>query len=165
MENKLTRICLHWSVGQYTPNPDDLAHYHYLLDDKGVIHNGNKPPESNLPSNVEKGDYTAHLGGGNSGTIGVSLASMLGYVDRKNMGKFPFTEIQFNNACKLIASLCKKYGIQVTPSTVFSHYEFGKLHPQSPSGGKIDITVLPFDLSVQPDQVGDYIRNKVKSYM
>lgn len=165
MENKLFRIAIHWSVGRYTPNFDDLEHYHFLVDNKGIVHNGNKSPESNLPINVEKGEYTKHLGGGNSGSIGICLASMLGYVSRTEMGKFPFTKIQLEKACELTARMCKKYSIQVTPSTVFTHMEFGKLHPQSSSYGKIDISVLPYDLSVKQEDIGDYIRSKVQWYL
>ena len=167
MENKLFRVVLHWSVGSYVPNADDLAHYHYLVDNLGNIHKGDKPPESNLPENVAKGDghYVSHLGGGNSGTVGISMASMLGYKSREDMGKFPFTEVQFEKACELMAEMCHKYNIEVTPDTVFSHMEFGIKHPESPSAGKIDISVLPYDLSIKKEEIGDLIRSKVKWYL
>jgi N-acetylmuramoyl-L-alanine amidase CwlA len=163
--DRLNRIAIHWSVGQYTPNADDLEHYHFLIDDKGVIHKGNKPPESNLASSVKAGTYVQHLGGGNTDTIGVSFASMLGYQGRNHVGNFPITEVQFEAGMKLVAELCHKYNIKVTESTVFSHYEFGKLHPDSPSGGKIDITFLPHKPELKPEEVGNYIRSRVTAYL
>ena len=60
---------------------------------------------------------------------------------------------------------CKKYGIEITPETVLTHYEFGKSHPKTTSAGKIDIIFLPPFSWVEPQEVGKFIRTKVKWYL
>lgn len=163
--DKLDKICIHWSVGQYTPNVDDLSHYHFLVDDKGSIHNGDRPPESNLAASVKSGTYQAHCGGGNTDCIGVSMASMLGYQGRSNVGKFPITSTQFESCCKFVAELCHKYSIVVTEDTIFTHYEFGIKHPTTSSAGKIDISFLPPHPELGCNEIGNFIRAKVKYYL
>lgn len=74
------------------------------------------------------------------------------------------TKIQIERMFSFTAELCKKYNLSVTPDTVLTHYEFGKSHQNTSSVGKIDITILPPYLSVKPQQVGDFIRKKVKWY-
>jgi hypothetical protein len=48
---------------------------------------------------------------------------------------------------------------------VFTHYEFGRRNPESDSAGKIDITHLPYAPELQPDDIGDHIRGKVRWYL
>lgn len=159
--DKLSKICIHWSVTEYTPSPDCYEHYHFVLDGEGVVHNCKRPPESNLASSVQAGTYQAHCGGGNTDCIGVSLASMLGYVSPKNVGKYPITEKQVRGCITLVAQLCKKYGITITPDTVFTHYEFGLKHPKSTSSGKIDITYLPTHPQLKSKDIGNFFRSEV----
>jgi hypothetical protein len=63
------------------------------------------------------------------------------------------------------AELCKDYGINVTPDTVFTHYEFGLKNPKTSSAGKIDINYLPHQPALNADEVGKYIRSKVSWYL
>lgn len=45
-----------------------------------------------------------------------------------------------------------------------THYEFGKANPKTSSNGKIDITFLhPFP-EIKEDEMGDFIRNKIRWY-
>jgi N-acetylmuramoyl-L-alanine amidase len=163
--DKLDKITIHWSVTGYTPTEDCYNHYHYIIDGQGNIHNGNRPPESNLESSVKTDTYQEHCGGGNSNNVGVSMASMLGYRGIKNIGNYPITVIQFEECCRLVAKLCKKYQIPVDKDSVFTHYEFGLLNPKTSSAGKIDINFLPPHPQLESREIGDFIRSKVKGYI
>ena len=89
---------------------------------------------------------------------------MLGYQNRYNLGKYPLKQIQFERAFELIAKLCKKYNIKINRETVLTHYEFGLTHPETSSRGKIDITIVPYQPTLVPYQVGDFIRSKAMWY-
>ena len=159
----MKRIIVHWTAGAYKPNSTDLAHYHYLIDDEGKVYEGNFKPEDN--ENCNDGRYAAHTGGGNTGSIGISLCGMCGFVNRKCVGAYPLTKVQCERAFKLIAELSKKYNIQITPQNVMTHYEFGLKHPNTTSAGKIDIVYLPPYPEVEQSKIGDYIRNKARWYL
>ena len=159
----LKRIILHWTAGAYYPNATDLEHYHYLIDKDGKVYNGVFKPEDNL--NCNDGKYAAHTGGGNTGSIGLSVCGMAGFSGKLASTKYPLTSKQIERMFSLVAELCIKYNIPLTPDTVMTHYEFGKAHPNTSSAGKIDITMLPPYLSVKPKEVGDFIRRKVKWYL
>lgn len=163
----MKKVCLHWTAGSYAENDLDYIHYHYTVGKDGTILNGKFPESANIPgpTGLQNGKYAAHCGGGNSYCIGVSLRGMAGYQSPKSVGLYPITETQFEAGCALIAKLCRENGIAVGADTVFTHYEFGKLHPESESAGKIDITFLPFKPELAADQVGDYIRGKVIWYL
>ena len=115
--------------------------------------------------NCNDGKYAQHCGGGNTGSIGISMCGM--YVpkntDIKNT-KFPLTKIQCEAAFKLIAELCKKYNIKITPQTVLTHYEFGQAHPKTSSYGKIDIIYLHAYPDITKNEMGNFIRSKVRWY-
>lgn len=158
----MKRIIIHWTAGAYKPNATDLEHYHYLIDDKGKVYEGNFKPEDN--ENCNDGHYAAHTGGGNTGSIGVAMCGMWGFQNSKNVGKYPLTKKQCEATFKLIAELCKKYNIAITPETVLTHYEFGRLHPSTSSAGKIDISFIPYLPKLSPNEIGDFIRNKAQYY-
>ena len=150
------------TAGTYNPNAEDLEHYHYLIDEEGKVYEGNFKPEDN--ENCNDGRYAAHTGGGNTGSIGVSLCGMFGYVNRTDCGKYPLTKVQCERAFKLIAELSKKYKISINPQNVMTHYEFGIKHPNTSSAGKIDIIYLPPYPEIEKDKIGDFIRAKVRYY-
>ena len=129
----------------------------------GVILKGKFAPGDNL--NCNDGKYAQHCGGGNTGAIGVSMCGM--YVPKGvniKETKFPLTRIQCEATFKLVAELCKKYNIKITPQTVLTHYEFGQAHPKTSSYGKIDIVYLhPFP-EIDKKNMGDFIRNKIEWY-
>ena len=114
--------------------------------------------------NCNDGKYAAHTGGGNTGSIGISVCSMAGFNSRNNPGRYPITQKQMEAAFKLCAELCKRYFIPVTNQTVLTHYEFGLANPRTTSAGKIDISYIPYCPEIPARSVGDYIRNKVKWY-
>ena len=158
----LNKIIIHWTAGTNEPNNTDYQHYHYLVNGNGVVVKGKYNPEDNL--NCNDGKYAQHTGGGNTGAIGVAMCGMYGFTSGNNVGKYPLKKVQCERCFKLVAELCKKYNIAVTPQTVMTHYEFGKKNPKTSSAGKIDIVYLPPYPTVKQADVGDFIRNKVKWY-
>ncbi|MBQ8168737.1 N-acetylmuramoyl-L-alanine amidase [bacterium] len=158
----MKRIIIHWTAGGYYPTEYDKSFYHYLIDKDGKIHNGKFLPENN--TKCVKGNYAMHTGGGNTGSIGVSMCAMAGFKNPQNIGKYPITPKQFEATMSFCAQLCKKYDIEITPETVLTHYEFGLAHPQTSSAGKIDIIYLPPYSWVAQKDIGSFIRSKIKWY-
>lgn len=158
----MKRIVIHWTAGANKPNATDLQHYHFLIDSEGNVYEGKYKPEDNL--NCNDGLYAQHTGGGNTGSIGVSMCGMAGFKNVKNVGNYPLTRIQCEKCFSLCAELCKKYNIAITSSNVLTHFEFGKAHPNTSSFGKIDIIYLPPYPDVTRGQIGDFIRNKIRWY-
>lgn len=159
----MKRIIIHWTAGTYFPTNYEKEHYHFLVDAKGEIHYGVFKPEAN--EICKAGKYAAHTGGGNTGLIGVAICAMLNYKSAKSVGKYPITKKQFESTMNFCAQLCKKYNIQITPQTVLTHYEFGKQNPKTTSTGKIDINYLPPYQWITKEEVGSFIRTKIKWYL
>lgn len=157
----MKRIIIHWTAGGWFPNATDKEHYHFLIDKNGKTINGKYKVEDN--ENCYDGKYAAHTGGGNTGAIGVSMCGMFGFKNSKNIGEYPLTKKQCEACFKLVAQLCKKYLINV--NNVLTHHEFGLAHPKTISAGKIDIIYLPPYPEIKQNQIGDFIRNKVKWYL
>ena len=151
------------TAGTYQPNSVDYEHYHYLINGDGLVIEGKYKPEDN--ENCNDGNYAAHTGGGNTGSIGIAVCGMYNYSPTKGITStpYPLTKVQCERMFKLVAELCKKYNLSINSDTVMTHYEFGKKHPDTTSAGKIDIIVLP-EYIVSSDNVGDFIRNKAKWY-
>lgn len=158
----MKRIIIHWTGGTNQPNGTDYLHYHYLINGDGLVTLGKFKPEDN--ENCQDGKYAQHTGGGNTGSIGVSMCGMLGFKSSKDVGKYPLTKKQCESCFKKVAEICKQYKIPVTAQTVMTHYEFGKSHPQTSSAGKIDIIYLPPYPEQTTDKIGDFIRNKIRWY-
>ena len=154
----MNKIIIHWTAGTYQPNTTDLEHYHFLIDGEGKKHNGKYKPEDN--ENCNDGKYAAHTGGGNTGAIGVSMCAMAGFNSTASCGNYPITPVQLEACFKLCAELCKKYNIPV--ENVWTHYEFGINHPDTTSHGKIDIIYLPPYPLVKRNEVGGFIRSKIR---
>lgn len=168
MENRgkvgsmIKRIILHWTAGRYYPTQFEKQYYHYLIDKDGKIYDGLYTPEDNL--NCNDGQYAAHTGGGNTGSIGVAMCGMYGFKSSQDVGQFPISPIQFESCMEFCSQLCRKYSLDINPGTVMTHYEFGKNNPKTTSAGKIDIIYLPPYSWVSKDDVGSFIRSKVRWY-
>lgn len=158
----IKRIILHWTAGTNQPSRTDYEHYHYLINGDGLVMQGKYKVSDN--ENCNDGVYAAHTGGGNTGSVGVACCGMFGYISPQKVGKYPLTKIQTEKMFKFTAQQCKKYGLIISPDTVMTHYEFGKRNPKTTSAGKIDITYLPSYPDVKVNEMGDFIRNKVKWY-
>jgi len=159
----MKRIIVHWTAGGPVPTCYEKECYHYLIDSLGKIHLGKFKPEANLI--CKTGMYAPHTGGGNTGSIGISMCAMAGFKNKNDIGHFPITKVQFEATMKLCAELAKKYGIEVTPDNVMTHYEFGQKNPTTTSYGKIDIIFIPPFSWISKDDVGSFIRSKIKWYM
>ena len=158
----MNKIIIHWTGGAWFPNATDKEHYHFLIDKNGKVINGKFKVEDN--ENCNDGKYAVHCGGGNTGAIGVSMCGM--YVPKGvniKDTKFPLTKKQCEACFKLVAQLCKKHLINL--NNVLTHYEFGQAHPKTSSAGKIDIIYLPPYPEIKQNQIGSFIRNKVKWYL
>ncbi len=159
----MKRIIIHWTAGGPVPTSYEKECYHYLIDSIGKIHLGKFKPEANLI--CKAGMYAAHTGGGNTGSIGISMCAMAGFKNKNDVGHFPITKGQFEATMKICADLAKKYDIQITPETVMTHYEFGQKHPETTSYGKIDIVFLPPFPWISREDVGSFIRSKIRWYL
>ncbi len=159
----MKKIIIHWTAGGYSPNAVDRHAYHFLVNKDGKIIEGDFKPEDNLI--CTKDFYAAHTGGGNTGSIGVAMCAMHGFKSRYESGQYPITAIQFEATMKFCAKLAMKYRIPITPATVMTHYEFGIKNPKTSSAGKIDITYLPPYQWVDKNDIGSFIRSKIKWYM
>ena len=157
----MNKIIIHWTGGAWFPNATDKEHYHFLIDKNGKVINGKFKVEDN--ENCNDGKYAVHCGGGNTGAIGVSMCGMYGFKSSKAVGPYPLTKTQCEACFKLVAQLCKKHLINL--NNVLTHYEFGQAHPKTSSNGKIDITFLPPYPEIKQNQIGSFIRNKVKWYL
>lgn len=152
----MKRIIIHWTGGAGSPNALEKQHYHFLIDSQGTVHKGVFAPEAN--EKCVEGRYAAHVGGGNTGSIGVALCGMNNW---PRSTKYLLTFRQLVSAFSFIASLCAKYSIDITPTTVLTHYEFGRLHPETSSGGKIDISFLPPFPSLTAQEIGPFFRERI----
>ncbi len=160
--SNLKRIIIHWDAGTGNVTEHAKECYHFLVDKKAEVFKGTHTPEDN--TSCKDGVYAAHTGGGNTGSIGVSLLGMYGFTQKEKKTNYPINRIQFERGMLLVAQLCKKYCIPITENTVLTHYEFGRKHPDTTSRGKIDIIHLPFNPNLCPSEVGSYIRRKVSWY-
>lgn len=159
----MKRVIIHWTAGGSVPNSHEKNCYHYLVDRCGKIYNGKFKPEANEV--CKTGMYAEHTGGGNTGSIGIALCGMFGFKDKNNIGNFPITKIQFEACMQLCAKIIRQYNIPITKTTVLTHYEFGLLHPNTTSAGKIDIIFIPPYSWVEKSDVGNFIRTKIRWYL
>lgn len=158
---RIARVILHWTAGAHKASDFDRKHYHILIENDGKLIRG-KPSIALNSLPKAKAGYAAHTRMCNTGSIGVSLCCMAGAVERPfNAGRFPLTKAQWDKASEVVADLCRRYGIKVTPKTVLSHAEVGA-NLGIPQRGKWDIAKLPFDPSFDTArECGDRFRAEV----
>ena len=157
---KFKRIVLHHTGGVYKPNATDLAHYHYLIDQYGVVYKGTHEPEDNL--DCTDGNYAPHCGGGNTGAIGIALCGNWGWTLTAKQSLYPLTHQQFEAMWRLSAELCLRYGLK--PTDVITHAKFGKDNPNTSSGGKVDIIHIPYNNLFGIEEVNKLCQEKVNYY-
>lgn len=158
----MKRVVLHWTGGGPNPNAKDLRSYHFLISQDGTRHEGDSPPEANIPPLGK--DYVRHAGGFNSWAIGVGMCGMLEARESPfSAGPYPITTKQYEEACKVVAELCKTYRIAVTRNTVLIHSE---VLPRFGAGiPKWDVNWLPgMTRPGDPVEMGDAFRARVASH-
>lgn len=161
---KMQRVIVHWTAGAHKASALDKKHYHIMVEGGGTLVRGDKAIKLN-EAPAKKG-YAAHTLNCNSGSIGVSVCCMAGAIESPfNAGKHPMTRVQWDAMMAVVADLCTKYKIPVTPETVLSHAEVqGTLGIKQ--RGKWDIARLAFDPSVKGAKaVGGRMRREVKAAM
>jgi hypothetical protein len=141
---RITGIVVHWTGGRYEPNGLDRQHYHILIKGDGTLVRGNMPISANdarFPDRRPRANHTLNL---NTGFIGVSLCCMAKAQQRPfDAGPAPLTKEQWAALPKVLATLCARYKVPVTPRTVLSHAEVqGTLGVTQRQ--KWDISILPF---------------------
>lgn len=156
----MQRVIVHWTAGANRASATDRRHYHIIVNGDGSLVRGNFSIADNV--RVVKGRYAAHTRGTNPGSIGVALAGMHGAVERPfNPGRSPINKVQWDAMVRVVAQLCRVYGIAVSARTTLTHAEVqGTLgRPQS---GKWDIAILPFDRTFNTaKKVGDRMRAEI----
>lgn len=155
----MKRIILHHTGGTYNPNPVDKKAYHYIINNNGEIFAGYYKPEDNEDCTDKK--YAAHTLRGNTGSIGIAAACNYCFSPVSKSSQFPLTKTQFEAMCALSAKMCIKYNIKI--ENIFTHWGFDKAH--NINQGKCDIIYLPFKPELNPYQVQDYFRQKIKWYI
>ncbi|MBD8556920.1 N-acetylmuramoyl-L-alanine amidase [Rhizobium sp. CFBP 8762] len=161
---QMKRIICHWTAGGHKATEFDRGHYHILIEADGRVVRGTPSIDKNAAP--VKAGYAAHTLNCNSGSIGVSLCCMAGAVESPfNPGKAPMTKAQWDKLAVVVADLCQRYGIPVTPQTVLSHAEV-QANLKIPQRGKWDFTRLAFDPSIIGAKAcGDRLRAAVSAHL
>lgn len=163
MQTGIKRSITHWTGGGGRASTVDKQHYHRITEFDGNTVAGNEKIEDNVVTSDD--DYAAHTLNLNTGSAGFAMAGMLNATeDPFDPGPQPINERQFEAHCKMLAEFHSSYGIPITRETCLTHAEV-----QPTLGvkqrGKWDITRLVFKPDLRgPLQVGDYMRERVKSY-
>lgn len=160
------RIIMHWTGGAYDWNEVDRRHYHFLFDGDGKIVKG-VSVEHNMKKLATGDTYAAHTGGFNSYSVGVAWCAMYGAVSHQQLGSYPLNERQVKMGARHIAKMCYAWGLDPeNPEHLFTHHEAWTLHhvKGAVNDQKWDITVIPWDISIRPDECGDYLRGLVAEY-
>lgn len=161
----MKRVIVHWTAGAHKASALDRAHYHFLIEDDGQLVRG-KPSIVLNDARGAKASYAAHTLNCNTGSIGVSLCCMAGAIESPfKAGTAPMTRTQWDTLPRVVADLCWRYGIVVTPQTVLSHAEV-QINLGIKQRGKWDITRLTFDPSIIGAKAcGDELRKAVTTLL
>ncbi|KRE15676.1 N-acetylmuramoyl-L-alanine amidase [Bosea sp. Root483D1] len=159
---RLERVICHWTAGQHRASDLDRSHYHILIEGQGGLVRGDSPISANGIGGT--GKRASHTLNCNTGSIGVSLCCMAGAKEQPfDPGKAPMTAVQWERLVRVVADLCRRYGIPVTPRTVLSHAEV-QANLGIKQRGKWDFTRLAFAPSVKGAKAcGDLLRAGVSA--
>ncbi|TCR60927.1 peptidoglycan-binding protein [Bosea sp. BK604] len=162
---QMSRLIVHWTAGNHTASGLDRSHYHILVESDGKLVRGIPSIALNDARGAKTG-YAAHTLNCNTGSIGVSLCCMAGAVEKPfKPGSAPMTKVQWDAVPAVVADLCRRYGIPVTPKTVLSHAEV-QANLGIKQKGKWDIARLAFDPSiVGAAACGDLLRRQVQAVL
>jgi N-acetyl-anhydromuramyl-L-alanine amidase AmpD len=160
---QMARIVLHWTAGTNRASAVDKDHYHVLVEGDGTVVYGNHPIDANAkPAREPRASHTRNL---NTGSIGVSLCCMRDAVERPfSAGPSPMTIEQWQVAAEVVAELCAKYQIAVTPRSVLAHGEVQSVLGV-PQLQKWDPLVLPWTPTLPRQQVMDQFRSSVQQHL
>lgn len=161
----ISRVIVHWTAGRHRASEVDRSHYHILTEGDGRLVRGVPTIDKNDASGARAG-YAAHTLHCNTGSAGVSMCCMALAVESPfSPGPAPMTEVQWNANARVVADLCRRYGIPITDRTVLTHAE---VQPNLgiAQKGKWDVTRLAFNPRVVGHRaVGDLLRQQVAALM
>lgn len=161
---KMDRVIVHWTAGANKASALDKEHYHLLIEGDGKVVRGTPPITANAAP--VKAGYAAHTLNCNTGSVGISLCGMAGAVESPfDAGEAPITDVQWERLKAVVAQVCARYAIPVTPGTVLSHAEVqGTLGIKQK--GKWDISRLPFEPKIKgAREIGDRLRYSVSAIL
>lgn len=154
------RVICHWTAGGYQATGLDRQHYHFLVEGDGTVVRGVYSIADNM--DTRDGHYAAHTKGLNTGSIGVAVCCMGGARREPfSPGAFPMTLHQWNVMARVVAELCRRYGLPVTERTVLGHGEVERVYG-IPQRGKWDPLRLPWKPALTDLQVGHAFRKLVE---
>lgn len=159
----MERIILHWTAGTHRASTLDREHYHVLVEGDGTVVPGTHQIDRNAkPAREPRASHTRNL---NTGSIGVSMCGMKDAREKPFFaGSFPLTQVQWKVAAEVVAELCQRYDIRVTPKTVLAHGEVEAIL-KVPQLQKWDPLVLPFSPTTPRTQVMDQFRTLVTQHL
>jgi hypothetical protein len=160
---EMARVILHWTAGAYNASALDREHYHVLIEGDGSIVYGIHAIDANAkPAREPRASHTRNC---NTGSIGVAVCCMKDAKERPfSAGPFPMTVEQWTVAAEVVAELCARYAIAVTPKTVLAHGEV-QATLKIEQLGKWDPMVQPWSPSTPRQQVMDQFRASVRDHM
>ena len=159
----MRRVIIHWTAGGHRANDVDRAAYHILVEETGRLVRGTHSILDNV--GTADGDYAAHTLGCNTRSIGVSMCCMAGCRQSPfDGGRYPMSERQWTAMLHVVAQLCRRYGIDVTPTTVLGHGEV-QANLGIKQKSKWDPMVLPFRPELAPAEVGALLRECVRDLL
>ena len=160
---KAKRVICHWTGGGPKASELDREHYHVLVQPDLKLIRGVHSIADNDRTN--DGDYAAHTLSCNQGSIGISLCGMLNAVESPfNPGPHPIREPQWDLAAQVVAELCQRYDIPVTPQAVLQHGEVQK-NLGITQRAKWDVCRLPWQPDWNHSKVCDDFRARVLSHI
>lgn len=163
----MDRIICHWTAGSYVAGGLDKFSYHILIEGDGNLVRGTFSIADNVSNLVwNPRSYAAHTKGANTRAIGVSVCAMSGADEGPPLvlGDKPMLEHQWTRMIEVVAQLCRKYDIAVTPTTVLGHGEV-QANLGITQSGKWDPLVLPWDLTISKTAAGDLLRQGVSDLL
>lgn len=153
------RVVVHWTGGSYEAAPEDLEHYHFIIEGDAVVRRGRHAITANA-RRLKRGDaYARHTRRLNSNSVGVAVSGMRGarqapFAD----GDYPILERQWRRLAGVCADIVDAYGVAIDPTQVLTHAEVGPGLGVD-QGDKWDIPRLPFAPSyVGHREVGSRLR-------
>ena len=164
---KMKRVILHWTAGSYISSALDRSHYHFVIEgDTSILRGEHSILDNESVAGKTSDEYAAHTLGCNTGSIGISLCGSVGATENPfRPGSAPIKEAQWQRAAELVAVLCKRYKIPVTPETVLTHAEV-QTNLRVQQKGKWDIAKLTFGNNLTTARAcGDDFRARVRAHL
>ena len=161
--NNKRRMFLHWSAGSYT-KPYGAYHTIFMGDGKAV---------RNTPYGVDKG---GHTGGGNTGSIGLSMAAMAGGTENAKSWPTPPKQAQIDAMTSEAAQIAVDWGYSNADvdNLIMTHGEWERyatkngILPGSPERWDLD-KLKPSDPRIDTSKVkshgGNALRAMIKAKM